>query len=213
MKQFFGIALIGLVGLSMLMTTTKKVPDTDNLDGYKIGEVVEDFTLKNTEGDMVSLKGYIDQSSVKGVIVIFTCNTCPYAVAYEDRIIDLHNNFLGKGYPVLAINPNDPAAKPGDSYDKMKERAAEKSFPFAYTIDETQEVVKRFGATKTPHVFLVDSEMSVRYIGAIDNNATDPSGVSTRYVEDAIKAIDTGSNPDPATTKAVGCSIKIRKGA
>lgn len=213
MKQFFGIALIGFLGLGMLMTTTKNVPETNSLDGYKIGDVVEDFTLKNTDGDMVSLQGTIDENNGKGVIVIFTCNTCPYAVAYEDRIIELHNNFASKGYPVLAVNPNDPAAKPGDSYEKMKERASEKSFPFDYTIDETQDVVKRFGATKTPHVFLVDGEMQVRYIGAIDNNATDPSGVSKRYVEDAIGAIDAGNNPDPLTTKAVGCSIKLRKGA
>lgn len=210
MKQIFGVTVTLLLGLGLLFTSNKS-PDII-LEGYKIGDVVDDFSLKNTNGEMVSLSGYLEQNDVDGVIVIFTCNTCPYAVAYEDRIIELHEKFTPKGYPVLAINPNDPAIKPGDSFEKMKIRAEKKGFPFDYTFDETQEVVNKFGATKTPHVFLVDGEMKVRYIGAIDNNATDPSGVTSHYVEDAISAVGEGNEPDPTVTKAVGCSIKFKRG-
>ena len=211
MKQFFGVAIIAFLGLGMFFVTEKS--PTNVSDGYTIGDAVEDFSLKNTEGETVSLKGYLEKEGVKGVVVIFTCNTCPYAVAYEDRIIGLHDEYSAKGYPVLAINPNDPSMKAGDSFEKMKQRSAEKGFTFDYTMDETQEVFKKFGATKTPHVYLVDSDMKVRYIGAIDNNATDPAGVTTKYLENAIMSVDQGKDPDPLTTKAVGCSIKYKKGA
>ena len=143
--------------------------------------------------------------------MIFTCNTCPYAVAYEDRIIELHNNFASKGYPVLAVNPNDPAAKPGDSWELMKERANEKKFPFVYLFDDGQTVYPKFGATKTPHVFLLDKDRVVKYIGAIDDNAREADKVDVKYVENAIMALEKGEEINPTTTKAIGCTIKVMK--
>ncbi|MFT5765429.1 MAG: hypothetical protein ACI8X3_002866, partial [Saprospiraceae bacterium] len=99
------------------------------LTGYTIGDVAEDFSLKNVDGKMFSLSNIPE---AEGYIVVFTCNTCPYAVAYEDRIIALHEKFATDGYPVIAINPNDPDVKPGDSFDNMVVRAKEKAFAFPY---------------------------------------------------------------------------------
>jgi peroxiredoxin len=170
-----------------------------------VGDKAKDFSLKNVDGKMVSLKQYND---VKGFIVIFTCNTCPYAIAYEDRIIELHKKYSPLGYPVVAINPNDPNVQPGDSYQKMKERASKKDFPFAYLQDETQETTKGYGATRTPHVFILDKSLTVKYIGAIDNNHQDAMKADKKYVDDAMEAIFSGKAIDPDFTKAIGCGIK-----
>jgi len=176
-------------------------------EGYKIGEQAADFSLKNVDGTMVSLAG---MKGVKGYIVIFTCNTCPYAVMYEDRIIALHNKYAPMGYPVVAINPNDPVVKTGDDYASMQARAKEKNFPFKYLVDDGQKVYPAFGAARTPHVFLLDANRYVRYIGAIDDNAQNPAEVSMKYVENAIAALESGNNPDPSETKAIGCTIKVK---
>lgn len=180
--------------------------------GVAVGDVAPDFNLKNVNGEMVSLANITneDGTAPKGYIVTFTCNTCPYAVMYEDRLIALHNKYASQGYPVVAINPNDPDVKPGDSFDAMKERVKEKGFPFLYLFDEGQSVYPQYGATKTPHVFLLDNTRKVRYIGAIDNNPQDADAVTKHYLEDAIAAVEAGSSPDPDFTKAVGCSIKVK---
>lgn len=184
-------------------------PGTEDVEAYDIGSVAANFTLKNAQnGQMQSLD---DLKGANGAIVIFTCNTCPYAVMYEDRINDLHAEFAGKGYPVIAINPNDPDIKPGDSFDAMKERIDSKGFEFAYLFDADQSVYPVWGATKTPHVFLLDASNTIKYIGAIDNNAQDASAADTKYLADAIGAVTAGNDPAPATTKAVGCSIKAKK--
>jgi len=176
--------------------------------GLGVGDVAPDFNLKNVDGQMYSLEG---MSDVKGYIVTFTCNHCPYAVMYEDRLIDLHNRYASKGYPVVAINPNDPAAQPADGFAEMQERAEEKGFPFVYLFDDGQKVYPQYGATRTPHVFLLDADRKVRYIGAIDNNAQDAEGVTEKYLEDAIAAVEAGKDPDPNFTKAIGCTIKVKK--
>ena len=109
--------------------------------GYVVGDQAGNFNLKNVDGDNISLYDYAPAK--KGAIVIFTCNQCPYAVAYEERIIELDKKFRPQGYPVIAVNPNDPALVPEDSFEKMQVRAKEKKFPFPYLIDKTQEVYKR----------------------------------------------------------------------
>lgn len=175
---------------------------------YEIGDRVEDFTLKTTKGEKVSMSDYPD---AEGYIIIFTCNHCPYAIAYEDRIIKLHEDMAPKGYPVIAINPNDPKVQAEDSFEKMKVRAEEKGFPFPYAFDEGQQVYPRFGAERTPHVFLVDKERVVQYIGAIDNNYKSAEAADEHYVRDAIAALEKGEKPSPAVTKAIGCTIKTAK--
>jgi peroxiredoxin len=179
--------------------------------GVKPGDKAVSFSLKNVDGTTVSLSDYADE---KGVILVFTCNPCPFAKAYENRIIQLHQRFADQGYPVVAINPNDAEVSPEDTWDKMKERADSKEYPFPYLKDETQEVFKAYGATRTPHIFLLENkgngQFEVAYIGAIDDNAMDSSAVTSRYLEKAIGALMAGNPPDPATTKAIGCTIKTK---
>ncbi len=179
--------------------------------GYKVGDVVQDFNLKNIDGRMVSLNS---NPNVKGYIIVFTCNHCPYAKAYEDRIIALHKTYAEAGYPVIAINPNDTTTVPEDSWGNMITRAHDKGFPFPYLIDPSQDVAKAFGATRTPHVFLVQksgNSFVVRYIGAIDDNADDEKAAKEHYVANAISSLNKGSMPSPDFVKAVGCSIKWAK--
>lgn len=176
--------------------------------GYKVGENATDFKLKNVDGKMVSLK---DFPNAKGFVVVFTCNSCPYAQAYQDRLIELDKKYKEKGFPVIAINSNDPGLSPDDSYDKMVVRSREKNYPFPYLFDETQNVYRVYGAQKTPHTFLLQkngNDLIVRYIGAIDDNYQDKANVSKAYLSDAIDALLTGGTPNPASTKAIGCGIK-----
>jgi len=177
-------------------------------DGYQIGDKVDNFNLKNIDGKMVSLD---EMQDVKGAIVIFTCNHCPYSIANEDRIIELDKKYKKKGYPVIAINPNDPKIQPEDSFDKMKVRAKEKGFTFPYLFDEEQTVYKKFGATKTPHVFVLNkkgNEFVLEYIGAIDDSPRKAGKVNDKYVEKAVDALLAGNEPPMRETKAIGCSIK-----
>ncbi|MGV3538577.1 MAG: thioredoxin family protein [Rufibacter sp.] len=178
--------------------------------GYQVGDSASDFKLKNVNGQLVSLQDYKD---AKGFIVTFTCNTCPYAKLYEDRLIQLHQKYAAKGYPVIAINPNDAAISPGDSYAEMQKRARQKKFPFAYLHDESQEIAKKYGATRTPHIYVLTrtgNDLKVSYIGAIDDNSGDPEKVQKRFTEAAIDNLLSGKPVPQATTKAIGCTIKWR---
>lgn len=177
--------------------------------GYKIGDVATDFELQNIDGKMVSLSNFRE---AKGFIITFTCNTCPYAVAYEDRLEALNKMYAPKGYPVIAIMPNNIEVKPGDNIEAMKERAHEKGFTFPYLIDEDQKIYPQYGATKTPHVYILEKTKSgniVKYIGAIDDNYQDASKVKTKYVEDAVNALLEGAEVKMKETRAIGCSIKV----
>lgn len=178
-------------------------------EGYKIGDIATDFKLENIDGSMVSLS---DFNEAKGFIVTFTCNTCPYAVAYEDRIEALNKKYASKGYPVIAIMPNNTDVKPGDNMEAMQKRAKEKGFTFPYLIDKAQKIYPQYGATKTPHVYVLQKTKKgniVKYIGAIDDNFQDANAVKTRYVEDAVNALLSGNEIKVKETKAIGCTIKV----
>ena len=203
MKTIKSTLLLAVIAIITLAFTVK----TDK--GYKVGDTIEDFSLKNVDGDKISLKDYDD---VKGFIIIFTCNTCPYSLANEDRIIALQDKYEELGYPVIAINPNDPKAQPGDSFEKMKVRAEEKGFNFPYLFDKGQKVYPKFGASKTPHVYIVSKpEMKVEYIGAIDDSSRDASTVKVKYIETVVDELLAGKTPSITETRAIGCSIKTVK--
>ena len=203
MKTIKSTLLLAVIAIITLAFTVK----TDK--GYNVGDTIEDFSLKNVDGDKISLKDYDD---VKGLIIIFTCNTCPYSLANEDRIIALQDKYEELGYPVIAINPNDPKAQPGDSFEKMKVRAEEKGFNFPYLFDEGQKVYPKFGASKTPHVYIVSKpEMKVEYIGAIDDSSRDASTVKVKYIETVVDELLAGKTPSITETRAIGCSIKTVK--
>jgi peroxiredoxin len=195
MKKLIGLSF---VLIAVLAFSFKNV-------GYQVGDTAMDFSLKNVDGEMVSMDSYKD---AKGFMIIFTCNSCPYSVAYEDRIIALHEKYAKKGVPVIAINPNDDVKSPKDSFDKMIERAEEKGFPFPYVYDDTQEITKSYGATNTPHVYVLDAERTVKYIGAIDNNTKSAKSADKKYVEDAVDAVINKEEVSEKKTKAIGCTIK-----
>lgn len=178
---------------------------------YKDGDVVSYFSLKNVDSKNVSLAQY---SSAKGFIVVFTCNTCPFAKKYESRIEQLDKEFSSKAFPVIAISSNDVKVNPGDSYEEMQKKAKTEGYTFPYLYDESQTVAKQFGATNTPHVYVLAKEggkVVVKYIGAIDNNADNASNADKRYVEDAVNSLLDGKAPAITATKAIGCGIKWKK--
>lgn len=179
--------------------------------GYGPGSAAADFKLMNTDGKFVRLADY---KKAEGFIVIFTCNHCPYAQAYEDRIIALDNKFRPQGYPVIAINPNDSIAYPEDAWSQMVKRSRAKNYPFPYLLDGSQETTRLYGAVKTPHVYLLKrtkNKLTVEYTGAIDNNWQDESKITRRYVEEAIDDLKAGREVKEKSTKAIGCGIKWKK--
>lgn len=207
------------IGAGLLSFTTKnndkKEVTKDNVSasnkGYEVGDEATDFKLKNIDGKMISLSDY---KTAKGFIVIFTCNHCPYAKKYEDRIIELDKKYKDQGYPVIAINPNDPTVQPEDGYKEMIDRAKQKGFTFPYLMDEGQKIYPQYGATKTPHVFILQKENGkniVKYIGAIDNNYDNPNDVSEYYAQDAVNSLIKGEPVKMTKTVAIGCTVKVKK--
>jgi peroxiredoxin len=196
-KLFFGIAC-----LIILMAAKPLIPN------YGVGDTVADFKLKNVDGKMVALSDY---KKSKGVIVIFDCNTCPYSKAYNERIIALNKKYSPQGFPVVTINANDPMLSEGDSFDEMVDLAKRKNYDFPYLVDESQNVAKSFGATNTPHVFVLkngNGTFKVAYIGAIDDNPRDGSAATKKYVEEAVEALINNKSVSTPKTRALGCGIK-----
>ncbi|GAA0873133.1 thioredoxin family protein [Gangjinia marincola] len=207
-KLLFALVVVGIISVVAMAANLVASDDISTFQGYKVGDKATDFSLKNIDGSMVSLADYPE---AKGFIVIFTTNHCPYAVLYEDRIIALDQQFKKKGYPVIAINPNDTPAYPEDSYKNMKVRAKEKGFTFPYLFDKGQNVYPQYGATKTPHTYVLQKQgddLLVKYIGAIDNNYKDAADATEFYVQDAVNALLSNKKIDVQETKAIGCSIK-----
>lgn len=207
MKKNYVLFVMGLVLIASLAIVGFNNP-APTVYGYKIGDAAAEINLLNVDGEMVSYKDYPD---AEGFIVIFTCNTCPYAVASEDRIIALDSEFRDKGFPVLAINPNNPEIQPDDTFEKMQAKAAEKGFTFPYLYDKSNSVWKQYGATKTPHVYLlhnVGNGRIVKYIGAIDDNVRNADSVKDRFLANAVYELLDGKEVSVKETRAIGCSVK-----
>lgn len=177
--------------------------------GYQVGDQVKDFTYATASGKMQSLSRAYSNS--KGVILVFTCNTCPFAKAYEARIIGLHKKYASMGYPVLAINPN---IQKGDTQKDIADRIKAKKIPYEYVLDHKDApVYKQFNAQKTPEVFLLqkkDDGFFLAYTGTIDDNYEDESAVTKRYVSDAIDALLSDRAVPMTKTVAIGCTVKGR---
>ncbi|MEZ4900760.1 MAG: thioredoxin family protein [Spirosomataceae bacterium] len=208
MKNKFWLALVAVLALGTAATLffQQKNAQASSI-GYPIGATVADFKLININGTAISLSDYKDK---KGVIVVFTTNHCPFAKAYEERIIGLDKKYSSQNFPVVAINSNDASDYEEDSFDNMKKRANDKGYTFPYLQDASQSVARAFGATRTPHVFILRNDggkFTVQYIGTIDDNYQDPSSVTKRYVEDAVNNILLGKPVVLTQTKAVGCAI------
>jgi len=182
-------------------TATEKSSDTEQKKLAVGDEAPAWKDLEGVDGKQHSLG---EHAAGKAVVVVFTCNHCPVAVAYEDRIVAIANDYKDKGVDVVAINVNNMEA---DKLPAMKERAEEKGFKFDYLYDPSQEIGRAYGAAVTPHVFLLDGDRNVAYIGAIDDNM-DASKAAKHYLRDAIDAVLAGSRPQTDSTKPIGCGIR-----
>ena len=163
------------------------------------------FHLPGVDGKDYSPDNFADKEVL---VIIFSCNHCPYVQAWEDRMIQIQRDYADKGVQLIAISANDPEQYPDDSFPKMKERAQEKGFNFPYLFDETQEVARAYGAERTPEVFVFDRDRRLRYHGAIDDNYEDPNAVQRHYLREALDAILAGKDPEITETPPVGCTIK-----
>jgi peroxiredoxin len=164
--------------------------------------------MKSVDGRELTIA---DAKGEKGTLVIFTCNHCPWVKAWETRIAELGNASQAKGIGVIAINSNDPAAYPEDSFDEMQKRAKDRGMRYPYVVDATSEVARAFGASHTPEIFLFGKDGKLAYKGAVDDNAKEPEKVKEHFLADALEAVAAGKAPAMAETKALGCSIKYRK--
>jgi peroxiredoxin len=169
-----------------------------------------DHAMKNVDGKDVTIAAV---QGAKGTLVVFTCNHCPWAQAWETRIVELGNTYRKKGVGVIAINSNDPEEYPEDGYTEMQSRAKQRKIAYPYVVDATSNVARAFGASKTPEVYLFDASGKLVYHGAVDDNAKEPKKVTTRWLRDALAALAAGKPIAMAETKAFGCGIKYRKDA
>ena len=175
------------------------------MSNIKLNEPYINFLLPSTDGNDVSL----DMASLgEYKLVIFSCNHCPYAQAWEDRIINIQKKYKSSGLSTIMISSNDAEKYPEDNFTKMKERHSEKKFNFSYLYDETQEVAKMYGAERTPEVFLFNELGLLKYQGTIDDNYENEKNVNKKYLEDAIESIIQGKDPEISSTDPVGCTIK-----
>ena len=182
------------------------------LAGFTItGHAVHDFSVKNVDGLLVSLKDYKD---AKGFIVVFTSNHCPFAKRYPGRMNELNSKYKRLGVPVIAVSSTDTIMFAADTYAKMAEKARAEKFNFPYLYDAAQSVARDFGAQRTPHAFVIWKEHAswvVKYDGAIDDNGADPTKVTRHYVADAVDALLKGEPVAVQETRSVGCGIQLRK--
>ncbi len=176
----------------------------DNSKALNIGDPMPPFNLPNVDDRI------LDSAKIKEPIlaIVFTCNHCPYAQAYEDRLIDLAEQFSGKGVQFVLINSNDAENYPEDSFEAMKEVHKEMGFPFPYCFDESQEIAKAYGALCTPHCFVFDSKRELKYKGQVDDNWKKPNKVKKHTLRDAISALVEGEEVEVSEANAIGCSIK-----
>jgi len=172
----------------------------------KIGEQAPDF--KDLPGVDGKKYGLADFGASKVLVVIFSCNHCPYVRAYEDRIIALQKDFKDKGVQFVAINSNDAEGYPEDNFENMVKRAQQKKFNFPYLRDESQAVARAYGASHTPHIFVFNQDRRLGYTGKIDDNWEKPEQVKKQYLKDALTALVQGKAPAEPETFAIGCTIK-----
>jgi peroxiredoxin len=152
-----------------------------------------------------------DARGPKGTLVVFTANNCPFAKAWEGRIVELANAYSKKGIGVLLVNANDPGISKSDTAELVKARHTERAMAVPYVIDESQTVARAFGASVTPEAFLFDKAGKLVYHGTVDDNSREPEKVTKRYLKDALEAVTAGKAPPVGETKGIGCGIKYKK--
>lgn len=172
---------------------------------------INNFSLKNVDGKMVSLSDYPE---AKGFIIIFTCNHCPFAKLYPDRLNKLNDTYKKQGIPLIAISSMDTISYEEDSYIEMIQKAKKENFQFPYLYDADQSIAKLFGAQKTPHAFVIwrnDNHFEIKYSGAIDDNGMHPKQVKNEYIRLAVDELLQGKSVAINETVTIGCQIYFRK--
>lgn len=180
---------------------------TTATEGLKIGDKAPKSTekLQDISGKTVTLK---ETAQANGLLVIFSCNTCPFVVATQDRYREIQAICKEKNIGIIAINSNEAQRGADDSVEAMKKFAADNGYEFPYVVDENSVFADAFGATKTPDIFLFDKDLKLVYKGSIDNNHRDPTAITDTYLKNAIGNLVNGQPINPNETKAVGCTIK-----
>lgn len=178
--------------------------------GSPIPAAAAKVKMKNVDGRQLSIR---DVAGKKGTLVVFTCNHCPYAKAWEKRIATLADSFAKQGIGAILVNPNDPTSYPDDGITEMQARAKALGLATPYVVDETSDVARAFGATVTPEAFLFAADGKLVYHGTIDDNRAAPEKVTAHYLRDALTAVAAGRAPPTKETKSLGCSIKFRTAA
>jgi peroxiredoxin len=168
---------------------------------------LKDVLMKGVDGKELSIA---KAAGAKGTLVVFTCNACPWAKLWQERVAAIGNDAAKRGLGVIAINSNDPSVNAEDDYAEMIKRAKKLGLRFPYVVDQTSEVAAAFGATRTPEVFLFDAQGVLVYHGAVDDNAKEPKAVKSPWLQQAVMAVAAGQPVATAQTKALGCSIKFR---
>jgi peroxiredoxin len=171
----------------------------------QLGEMAPDFSLPSVDGKTYALASLGEKPAV---IIVFSCNHCPYVQAYEDRLVAIQRDYAGRGVQLVAINSNDDRNYPEDSFEQMVQRAKRKAYNFPYLRDASQSVARSYGATHTPQLFVFDRQRRLRYTGKIDDNWQQPAAVTRHYLREALDAILKDSEPANPTTHAIGCTIK-----
>jgi peroxiredoxin len=202
-----GLALAaGSIGAAGAAHAATVEPGTGLALGAKLPSATT--KMKNVDGKMVTIA---DVKGKAGTLVVFTCNHCPFAKGWEERIVELSNGYSKKGVGVILINANDPAMHEDDGYAQMQERAKSRGLQVPYVVDETSGVAKAFGASVTPETFLFDKTGKLVYHGAVDDNHREPDKVQKRYLKEALDAVVAGKVPPVQESKSMGCGIKYRK--
>jgi thiol-disulfide isomerase/thioredoxin len=213
MKMKRGSILIGFaVGITLAFGITlagaRAAESSGGLAlGSKVPAAVAKTKMKNVDGKMLSIAEVAGKS---GTLVIFTCNHCPFAKDWEQRIVELANTYAGKGIGVMLVNANDPATHAEDGFEQMQARAKQRGMKIPYVVDDTSGVARAFGASVTPEAFLFDKAGKLAYHGTIDDNRKEPDKVKARYLKDALEAVVAGKAPALPETKGLGCGIKFR---
>jgi len=171
----------------------------------QIGRPAPDFNLPGVDGKKYSLANFKD---AKLLVVVFSCNHCPYVVGSEDRIIRFAKDYAARGVKLVAINSNETVEHPTDSFEHMVARAKEKKFPFPYLRDESQEVALAYGALRTPHFYVFDAQRNLRYTGRMDDNPKMEALAKTHELRDAVDALLAGKKPPVEQTNPLGCNVK-----
>jgi peroxiredoxin len=192
-----------IIATTILLCTGLQAKELD------LGSILplEDVKMLDISGDYISLG---KAKGENGLLVIFSCNTCPWVIKWEDRYVELAKKYRSKGIGIIAVNSNETTFGSVDSMDEMKAHAKDKGYNFYYAQDDGSKLAREFGATRTPHVYLFNAEDQLVYRGAIDDNAKKPNKVKKPYVADAIDAMLTGNTIKYASTKALGCGIKFK---